>query len=228
MKNLFSVLFIILLPTTAFAAPIGFTFDAGPVVFVETRPVDPEVADFQGFQLGESVLISFTIDDATADIDPGDQRGEFEDPSGTITLTGGTSGTTLEMRQGVNIQLDSEFEFDLRNIFVGPVLHVFELFDDTDFLSATPILSDPDDIATSIAELAALLDADNRFIVDNLAFSSRAAVGTEDSEDAFVALAFGPVAPVPSPPTALLILCGLGFLSVPGFKNRLRQHKHIA
>ncbi|MCB1865479.1 MAG: hypothetical protein KDG50_08600 [Chromatiales bacterium] len=218
MKRLLSAFLLSCVAPAAVAAPIGFTFNAGPVVFVELGPVDPEVAAFQGFQLGESVLVTFAIDDATPDIDPIDQRGEFEDPTGTITLTGAISGTTIAMRPGVNIQLDSVFEFDLRNILVGPVLHVFELFDDTDFLSVHPILSDPDDLAVSIAELASLLDPQGHFLGLNLALGSTAAVGTLDSLGAFVALEFGPVAWVPSAPAPLLLLLGLAAL--PFFGSR--------
>jgi len=212
MRSAFAALLMAVLTPFAHAGLVGFTFNAGPVTFVENGPVDPEIATFQGFQLGESVLISFTIDDTTADLDAATQRGEFEDPNGYITLIGGTSGTTIEMRQGVNIQLDSVFEFDLRNIAVGPELHVFELFGDTDYLTSVPILSDPDNLATSIAELASLLDADGHFIIPNLSISSTGAVGTEDSIGPFIALEFGPVASVPTPSAFLLLFLGLAVL----------------
>lgn len=214
MKSLLAAVFLACLTPVAQAGLIGFTFNAGPVLYVEGGPVDPEVAAFQGFQLGESVLITFVIDDTTPDIDPIAQRGEFEDPAGTIILTGSISGTTIEMRQGVNIQLDSVMEFDLRNIAFGPELHVFELFDDTDYLAPVPIMSDPDNLATSIAELASLLDASGRFLLPNLSSSSIGAVGTEDNTVPFpfVALEFGPVAAVPIPSALFLMLLGLAAL----------------
>ncbi len=209
MKSVIAGLFLSCITSIACAGTIGFTFNAGPVIFVENGFVDPEVEAFQDFQLDESVMVSFSIDDATIDIDPDSQRGEFEDPNGQITLTGSNSGATIEMRKGVNIQLDSVLEFDLRNILVGPELHVFELFDDTDYLASVPIISNPDNLATSIAELAALLDANNHFPHNNLSSSSFGSVGALDSLGPFIALEFGPVAPVPALPAYLLTLFGL-------------------
>lgn len=226
MRTFLATIFLLSMTPVVHAGLTGFTFDAGPVVFIEPGFVDPEVEEFQNFQLGESVLVTFTIDDATADLDPIDQRGEFEDPNGTITLTGASSGTVISMGQGVNIQLDSVFEFDLRNILFGPTLHVFELFDDTDFLAAQPIVSDPDNLATSIAELQNLLDPEGRFLLPNLARSSTAAVGTKDSLGDFVALAFGPVAPLPTPPAFLLMLFGLATLGACRSKTRLNARLH--
>lgn len=203
---------------TAGAAPIGFTFNAGPVIFVERSPFLPAgVANVRNFIEGEDVLVTFTIDDMAIDID-GDGsngRGEFEDPSGSITLVGAISGTTIAMRPGVNIQLDSAFEFDLRNLDTTPPANgEFNLWNDIDYESTTPLVSDPDDLAGSIAELAALLDGDGRFIPPNTALGSTGVVETFDGDFGFFPdiLEFGPIS-VPLPASALLLLSGLGALA---------------
>lgn len=199
------------------AAPIGFTFNAGPVLDVFPFPVDDDVAVFQDLIIGESILVTFTIDDATLDIDGAEQSGEFEDPLGTTTLTGATSGTVIEMEPGVNIQLDDEMEFDIRSITDGPPAEgAFQLFDDIDFETATPILSDPDNLATSIAELQALLIGDV-FGVENTALDSTGVVLFVDSltfpGGADFAFEFGPVpstdAAVPLPASMPLLIASL-------------------
>lgn len=222
MKRVISTAFALaaLIGGGAAAAPIGFTFDAGPVLFVERSPLlPPGISDVRTFIEGEHVLVTFTIESTTSDDDVEVGSGEFEDPNGTITLTGKQSGTTIAMRNGVNIQLDTVFEFDLRNIQnFPPFPGEFNLFDDIDYEAATPILRNPDDLAGSIAELAALLDGDGRFIPPNTALGSTGIV------DAFAlgigpfpfpdVLEFGPVTNVPLPASALLLLSGLGALAV--------------
>lgn len=204
------------LSTPATAAPIGFTFNAGPVIDISTFFVDEEVSVFQDLILGEDILVTFTIDSLTPDLDGAEQRGEFEDPSGTITLTGATSGTVIEMEPGVNIQLDSEMEFDLRNIADAPPAEgAFQLVDDIDFETDTAFLSDPDDLSTSIAELQALLIG-RTFGGTNTALSSTAAVVFVDSITfpgfADPAFEFGPV-PTVVPLPASLPLLALGVLA---------------
>lgn len=217
MKALFTALAMALLTNTALAGVVSFTFEAGPVTFVETGLVDPEVAGFQDFVLGEAVLVTITVDDSTPDLDPDSQRGEFEDPTGTITLTGADSGASILMGEGVNIQLDSVFEFDVRNIAFGPTLHTFELFDDIDYRAGVPLFSDPDSLVSSMAELTTLVDAQNRFINPNFSLKSWAAVGVLDSFGPFVALEFGPVLPASLPATLVLLM--LGSVLIPGMRK---------
>ncbi|MEM9044291.1 MAG: hypothetical protein AAGC81_06325 [Pseudomonadota bacterium] len=218
MKRFLSSIAIVvgLLAQPAHSAPIGFEFNAGELIFVEEFLFDPEVEVILDFIVGEDILVGFTIDDATPDQDAAAGRGEFEDPNGTITLRGASSGTILSLINGVNIQLDDTNEFDLRNIAVGPSLFAFELFDDIDFETDTPIISDPDNLATSIQELSSFIVAGGFFQINNTALDSTARVGSEDSLGTFVALEFGPVASVPLPPAFLLLILGCAGVGVLG------------
>ena len=204
-----------LFTTPAQAATIGFEFNAGQLTFIETILFDPEVEIIEGFILGEDILVSFTIDDQTADIDPLPGRAEYEDPFGTISIRGADSGTVLDLINGVNIQLDGPDEFDLRNIETDLGFGEFALTNDIDFGTNVPILSDPEDLAGSIAELAALLDENGVFQISNTAIFSSAEIDAVDSEGEFSALEFGPVTSVPVPPALALmglVVAGFGLM----------------
>ncbi|MEO1495300.1 MAG: hypothetical protein AAFV19_24420, partial [Pseudomonadota bacterium] len=70
----------------AVAAPIGFTFNAGQV----TSIASDAPSDITNFQVGEDLLLTFTIESTTPDSDPNVGAGRFYDPLGTITVTGAT------------------------------------------------------------------------------------------------------------------------------------------
>ena len=129
------------------------TFDVGPITFLD--PDSPETA--AGFQLGENVLLDFTVDNSVADVEPNIGDGNFDDPNGIITLTGAISGATIDYAGGIEIEIDDDEEFEIESLISdatstdSPILA-----GDIDFdTQGTPFFTDPDDLALSLSELQA-------------------------------------------------------------------------
>ncbi|MEO0679547.1 MAG: VPLPA-CTERM sorting domain-containing protein [Pseudomonadota bacterium] len=142
----------------AAALPIGFGFNAGEIVRI--APEAP--SEMQAFLLGEDLFLEFTIDSATLDVDDGPDS-TFEDPLGTIKVTGLTSGAMLEMSPdtGVEIQFDDPNEFELKSLLEDSTPSIpFVLTGDTDFnndlnavLNGPALSPDIEDLSASIASL---------------------------------------------------------------------------
>lgn len=148
----------------AVAAPIGFTFNAGQV----TSIASDAPSDITNFQVGEDLLLTFTIESTTPDSDPNVGAGRFYDPLGTITVTGATSGHVLALAPGVDFDLDNSQRFELDDpdpAFPDPAPGAFILDNDTDLEAPAgfTFLTNPDDLAQSIVDLQALLDANGVF-----------------------------------------------------------------
>jgi hypothetical protein len=115
--------------------PVGFTFNAGPVLFVETNLPPGNAQNLADFQLGENVLVEFTVDDGTpAEVDdPGDTSVDYFDPNSQIILRGALSGAEVFLDDGVRVELSDFNEFDFSSFPAGPlVLGDLVLDNDTD------------------------------------------------------------------------------------------------
>lgn len=204
------------LATGAMAAPIGFGFNAGSISSIS----DPEATGvFNGFLVGENLFINFTLDDATPDTDPTANGGRYFDPAGTLNVRGLTSNTMLTLELGVEVDLDDPGEFELDGDV--PAFNdtdsglVLEGDIDLDTNEAPPLVSDPNDLSQSIADLSALLNPDGVFTgitnqTDNIASLSFFIAGDGNTDENAI-LSFGtvPTAPVPLPAGAWLLLSGL-------------------
>ena len=215
--------------TTASAATIGFGFNAGPV----TEIFDPNNSGaFAGFVVGEDLFVEFEIESTTADSKATAGSSSFFDPSGRITVTGLTTGTTLVMNPGVEIQFDdnTEFELDAGIIAGDDTYNGYLLEFDTDLVQLPQLVSDPDNLSLSIAELKAKLvnDIFRGFTngADLKATINFFIAGDGDMSPA-AALEFGPVptdpTPVPVPAAAPLFAAGLGLIAL--IRRRQRMAK---
>lgn len=145
----------------AIAAPIGFTFISGTVSRIDSVVTTPP------FQIGEQLQVSFTIDDSTPNTSGISGVGRYEDPTGTITYTGLTSGAVLTLTTGVIIEFDSINEFELSGIISATDLF---LEDDIDFETAVsePLITNPEDLPGSITELSNLINNNDFFTLENI------------------------------------------------------------
>lgn len=220
MRHLFAATAALtLLAGSAIAAPIGFTFNAGPVLFVEDGDFMPpgNAQNLTDFQEGEDVIIEFTIDDETApELDGfGDTSIDYFDPAGQIILRGAMSGAEVFLDDGVRVELSNFNEFDLSSFPAGPLeLGDLVLVDDTDYRADVDFLTDPFDLTQSFAELDAILSADGSLLPNRSVFSTGVvAFFVPEEEGGFVvgAMEFGPVAtPIPVPAGLPLLLGALG------------------
>ncbi|MEO1293544.1 MAG: hypothetical protein AAFV62_12055 [Pseudomonadota bacterium] len=187
-----------------------------------TEANDTPFFDFTQFQIGETILVTFTVDEATPDTNAPDQSGFFGDPLGTISILGETSGTFLLMSpgSGVLVDVDDEEEFELKSLEDIPSADIpITLDDDVDLNTlGTDVFSDPDDFSTVLAELIALGTFPN-------ASGNSAQVRVFDQNDpsgiGLLGLQFGPApdgariipgdvgAVIPLPAPAALLLTGL-------------------
>lgn len=211
-----------LAPVTAPAVPVGFQFNAGQVENIPNRR--SSLADiFDDFILGEDVLVEVMIDSATPDSDAAEDRGLFLDPLGSLVFTGAVSGATFSTFGGVAIELDSTNEFDVSSFFAGPLPEGgFELFDDIDVGTARhqPLVTDPDNLVSSIDELA-IAFATGDLAVRNTAQASSARIRFRNRRDSLrTSLEFGPVASVPVPAALPLMLGALGVLLATARRRR--------
>ena len=206
--------------TTASAATIGFGFNAGPVIEID----DPNNSGaFAGFIVGEDLFVEFAIESTTADSRAAAGSSSFFDASGRITVRGLTTGTTLVMNPGVEIQFDdnTEFELDSGTIPYDDTEDGYFLDGDIDLVQLPQLVSDPDNLSLSITELEAKLvnDIFRGFLngTDNRALIVFFIAGDgKRFEEA--SLGFGPVptdlTPVPIPAAAPLMLAGLGAIAM--------------
>ena len=215
--------------TTASAATIGFGFNAGPV----TEIFDPNNSGaFAGFVVGEDLFVEFEIESTTADSKATAGSSSFFDPSGRITVTGLTTGTTLVMNPGVEIQFDDNTEFELDSRTILPYDDTedgYFLDGDIDLVQLPQLVSDPDNLSLSITELEAKLVNDifrgflNGKDLQALIVFFIAGDGKSFEE---ASLKFGPVptdpTPVPAPAAAPLMLAGLGAIAM------LRRRRRMA
>ena len=215
--------FLALSATTVDAATVGFGFNAGPVTSIRHNAP----AAIQAFQLGEDIFIEFTMSSTVADTDRSSRGGNFEDRSGTLRITGLTSGATLDISGGVEVDLDDTEEFELESARNRPnAANPFVMTDDTDLdtMGNGDLVSNPNDLAQSIRELAALVNSNGFFTVVN----RDRADGGIDYYDPIRrrvirdVIEFGPVptgqpdpvapSPVPLPASALFLAAGLAGL----------------
>ncbi|MDG1970706.1 MAG: hypothetical protein P8I56_06990, partial [Paracoccaceae bacterium] len=114
-KQFMPAVAVALLAGSAIAAPVGFTFNVGPVLFVETNLPPGNAQNLADFQLGENVLVEFTVDDATpAEVDdPGDTSVDYFDPNSQIILRGALSDAEVFLDDGVRVELSDFNESDL-------------------------------------------------------------------------------------------------------------------
>lgn len=209
------------------AAPVTLAFNAGPVTaFTNGTGLFPE------FQIGEEILFEFTIDSTIADSNGAPSTGRFTDPNGTITLTGLTSGETLSQTNGAFNQTELVIN-GLAQITLnggGNEFSSIVLTDGVDLESATPIVSNPDDLAQSLIEIQAALT--NGLFTGFTGISG----GVSEMRTSFFnfpiqtsSIVFGPVnqattpigmAPIPLPAGGVLLLTGLG--AVAALRRRRR------
>ena len=223
---------LIFLSATLIAAPaaaLTFSFNAGPVIFKDDFPDTPE--EIAAFDLGEDVLVTITIDPTAEDLDDDLGRGLFEDEFGDLKITGATTGAMIEMLDiGIGVEIDTAREIDFDTLFLVSDLDPFGLSDlagsDIDIGFAGDVFSDPDTLATSLAEFTALIGPDGNLLTQNTATASTALLdfylpGIGEGEpggppvgsgDVFVGLEFGPVQSVPAPAGLPLLMLGLGAL----------------
>ena len=167
------------MPIAASAAPITFEFNAGPITYLERAPSTPDA--FDGFVLDEDVLVQFSLDDEVRDRARRPNRGIFEDELADIVLTGASSGAMIEMiGVGAYIEVDSRSEIDFNSLFFtspfDPISFASDESSDIDITFVEPVFSDPNNLATTLAEFIALLDEDGNLTVPNVSKSSSAEV----------------------------------------------------
>ena len=206
-----------MLAGSAIAAPVGFSFNAGPVLFVEEGDFLPpgNAQNLTDFETGEDVIVEFTVDSETpAEIDgPGDTSVDYFDPFGQIILRGAMSGAEVFLDDGVRVELSNFNEFDLSSFPAQPLaLGDLVLVDDTDYRANTDFLTDPLDLVQSLAELDAILNVDGSTLPNRSVFSTGAVAFfvPEGGEGGFVvdAMEFGPVATAIPVPSGLPLLVG--------------------
>lgn len=213
---------------TVHAAPVTFEFNAGPILYLDDFPdTPPEIA---AFMVGEDVLIQYAMDSSVADQDPTAGRGYYEDPFADVTLTGTISGAVITMTEiGAIIEVDSAREIDFNTYWLVSDLDPFGIADevgsDIDIGFEADQFSNPDDLATTLAEFTALLDPSGVLIPRNTATSSTATLAfwlddpfSSDPEDGMYieeGIIFGPVpVTVPIPPAAPLLAAGVMLLAL--------------
>ena len=206
--------------TTASAATIGFGFNAGPITSINDAN---KSGAFAGFVVGEDLFVEFEIESTTADSKAAAGSSSFFDASGRITVRGLTTGTTLVMKPGVEVQFDdnTEFELDAGIIAGDDTYNGYLLEFDIDLVQRPQLVSDPDNLSLSITELEAKLvndifrgftnGTDNQAAI-NFFIAGDGSISPEAS------LEFGPVpadpTPVPLPAAAPLMLAGLGAIAM--------------
>ena len=123
-KQFMPAVAVALLAGSAIAAPVGFTLNVGPVLFVETNFPPGNAQNLADFQLGENVLVEFTVDDATpAEVDdPGDTSVDYFDPNSQIILRGALSDAEVFLDDGVRVELSDFNESDLSSFPAGPLV----------------------------------------------------------------------------------------------------------
>lgn len=214
----------------ASAAQITFTFNAGPVLYIDDFPLTPpEITDFE---LGEDVLLEWTLDDAVADLEDGiSGRGYFVDDEADLIMRGASSGAEIVMTDiGAIIEVDGPDEIDFNTFWLVSPDDPFGFGDDVgsdvDFGFQTNVFSDPDTLSTVLTEFTGLLDGSGRLTVPNTAFDSTAHLAfwefdpfTPDPDDGQLieyGVVFGPAPPavVPLPPGLALMAGGMGLLAL--------------
>lgn len=199
------------------SAPIGFSFNAGPVLIVEDGYFLPpgNAQNITDFQVGEDVIVEFIIDDGTLPelAGPSDTSIDYFDPFGQIILRGAISAAEIFLDDGVRVELSGFNEFDLSSFPAGPLeLGDLVLADDTDYRANVDVLTNPFDLAQSFAELDAILNTDGSLLPNQSVFSTGvvAFFVPDELEGGFVvdALEFGPVATAVPVPAGLPLLIG--------------------
>ena len=139
-----------ILTTIAQSAQITLKFDhLGPAISVAAG--SPEAA--AGFQIGENILATITIDDTTPDTDASND-GKFQDFGGSITLTGETSGASLLYSGGVDFELDSNDELEIDSADqTASSLSLQVIQGDIDIEVSGSFFTDHDDLSQVIKDL---------------------------------------------------------------------------
>lgn len=220
-----------MLALPAAAAPLVFTYNAGAVLDVAYGdPFAP--AAVKDFVLGENVLVTVTIDDATTGVAGGPDSIDYFDAAGTIVLRGATSGAEISTAPGVRLEVSSDDEFDVSSMqpLPGSTVNALDFYvsDDIDYRAPTGFLSDPTDIAAVVADILSITLPSGVLELPNLSQSSTGVVDYADTIDGeapgtpipeadveyWFAMEFGPVVSAPLPGGAALMLSGLGLLAL--------------
>ncbi|MEM1363584.1 MAG: hypothetical protein AAGF94_18060 [Pseudomonadota bacterium] len=220
---------------------VSFTFDAGPVTF-RAENLRPNMAFFSDFIVGETIFVTITIDDQLPDLRPLPFRGRYVDRiTGGATIRGGTSGTTFDITNGIEIELDQPNEIDFTSppLLGAPNINTI-LFDepnggDIDIRSRffLPITLRPSVLENVIAGFTRKLTGapDFRFNRLQLDQMSEASIIIFNLTGPREVLSFGPVpgrsGPAPVPLPATLPMLG-GAIAVIGLGAHLRARRKRA
>jgi hypothetical protein len=203
------------------AAPIGFSFNAGPIISIGTfGPNNLPLAPLRGFEVGEDLLVTFSIESETADSDDRSGSGKFQDLGGSISIRGLTTNTVLDLVGGADVEFSNTRSFELDSALETPAPRgtgtpfTFALADDIDFLARQGFnLWNPNNLEASLATIETAVEANGGdfplFNVATVRGSTATIVSTGRNGNTFVVMEFGParssVTPVPLPATAWML-----------------------
>ncbi len=179
-----------------------------------------------GFLVGEDIQLNFTFDDTTPDNNPDIGAASYQDPNGTLTLTGLTSGSTLSYFGGIDLELDDDQELEIDGIPADATPSITPALNgDIDLnTQGTPFFSDVDDLSSVFADLFAnpfpnlSTSASNTAFWDGSASVTGMDIGPVPNPATFTNVT--PAAAVPEPSSMLsLLLIGVPFV-VKGVRHR--------
>jgi len=217
---------------TANAGLVTLEADVGPITTLHGGS-DEAVA---GFLLGEEIRAAFTFDDATIDSRGQPDGGRFNDPTGTIRLTGKTSGATFLYLGGIEIEVDDEQELEWESLSTSdgyatlgqPNLISGDIDMDT---KGTSFFSDPYTLTTVVSDLLASP------FPNNIPPIYDAKTAYWNGVTSVHGMTFGPVptnvvftsaGAVPEPTTLAMFGFGAGVMGLVSIRRRRREQKQAA